>query len=344
MSTIVQLRRPERRRLQKLARSTREVIVRNRCEVVLKVAAGASRRSAALQLGLVASTGWRTVERYLALGEAALFDGRRQRSAKKATAAVLDSLRRMIARTPGDFGYARPTWTLELVSLVLKRELRVELSVGHLWRVLRSLDIRPRRARPVVACPWPTAQREARIAELRTLASKEIALEPVYFSDEMDLHLNPRIGPDWTLPGQQRLVVTPGQNEKRFVAGAFDHKRGDFCAVISKRKSSWLFIDLLRALDRHCWWARRIHLIVDNYIIHKSKAVAAYLAGPGQRFVLHFLPPYCPSENRIERIWLDLHASVTRNHRCHAIDELVANVIEYIEARFGPQRWLRESA
>lgn len=344
MSTIVQLRRPERRRLEKLARSTRDVIVRSRCLVILKVADGASRRSAALQLGLVASTGWRTVERYLAVGEAALFDGRRQRSAKKVTAEVLEVLRRTIARTPGDFGYTRTTWSLELVGLVLKEELRVELSIGHLWRVLRSLDIKPRRARPVVACPWPAARREALVAELRALAERENPLEPVYFSDEIDLHLNPKIGPDWTLPGQQRLVVTPGKNEKRYIAGAFDHKKGDFCSVISTSKTSWLFIDLLRALDRKCWWAKRIHLILDNYIIHKSKAVEAYLAGAGSRFVLHFLPPYCPSENRIERVWLDLHASVTRNHRCGSMKALVDNAVEYIEARFGPQRYLRQSA
>ena len=34
------------------------------------------------------------------------------------------------------------------------------------------------------------------------------------------------------------------------------------------------------------------------------------------KVVLHFLPPYCPDDNRIERVWLDLHANVTRNHRC----------------------------
>jgi hypothetical protein len=59
-------------------------------------------------------------------------------------------------------------------------------------------------------------------------------------------------------------------------------------------------------LDR--WW----HL--DNYGIHCcSEARRALLHMP--RIQLHFLPPYCPDHNRIERFWQDLHANVTRNHR-----------------------------
>jgi transposase len=34
--------------------------------------------------------------------------------------------------------------------------------------------------------------------------------------------------------------------------------------------------------------------------------------------VLHFLPPYCPDDNRIERLWKDLHDNVTRNHKVSA--------------------------
>ena len=39
-------------------------------------------------------------------------------------------------------------------------------------------------------------------------------------TDEADGHLNRRVGPDWLLPGTQRLVLTPGNNEKRCLAGA----------------------------------------------------------------------------------------------------------------------------
>jgi hypothetical protein len=34
--------------------------------------------------------------------------------------------------------------------------------------------------------------------------------EVAYFADEVDAHLNPRIGRDWMLRGRQKLVLTPG--------------------------------------------------------------------------------------------------------------------------------------
>ena len=58
--------------------------------------------------------------------------------------------------------------------------------------------------------------------------------------------------------------------------------------------------------------------------------------------VLHFLPPYCPDHNRIERLWQDLHANVTRNHRCVSMDELLLRVRSFLLA-YNDRRWLNPS-
>ena len=50
----------------------------------------------------------------------------------------------------------------------------------------------------------------------------------------------------------------------------------------------------------------------------------------GGRIVLHFLPPYSPNHNRIERLWRELHANVTRNHRCRTLSELLRNVERFL--------------
>ncbi len=36
--------------------------------------------------------------------------------------------------------------------------------------------------------------------------------------------------------------------------------------------------------------------------------------------------------NRIERVWLDLHANVTRNHRYKSIGELMTHVFAFLRA------------
>ena len=73
-----------------------------------------------------------------------------------------------------------------------------------------------------------------------------------------------------------------------------------------------------------------LHLVLDNYVMYYSKIVKAALAVWGIRIRLHFLPPYCPNENRTEHLWLQLHANVTRNHRCRTQTRLLNRVRRFL--------------
>lgn len=70
----------------------------------------------------------------------------------------------------------------------------------------------------------------------------------LFYEDEVDIHLNPKIGADWQLRGQQKRVVTPGQNEKYYLAGALHSGTGKVSYVGGNSKSSTLFISLLKRL------------------------------------------------------------------------------------------------
>jgi transposase len=339
IDSLVVLDRAARRRITKLDRRTRDAHVRIRCRVLLKVSRGASRLAAARELGCAPSTAWWIVRRFERRGEASVFDGRSENGERKVDEDVHGALREILMKRPPDFGYARSSWSLEVLALVLAEKAGVRLSIGHLWKVLRSLGVRWGRPRPVVSCPWKTARRERRLARLRRLAENPPSREVVLYSDEVDIDLNPRIGPDWMLPGTQRLVMTPGKNQKRYIAGAHDPRAETMVYVEGKRKVSWLFVDLLRALARFYRNARRIHLILDNYGIHKSRVVQTVLRSL-TKIRLHFLPPYCSNENKIERQWLDLHANVTRNHRCRTIAELLRAVRHWMNSRYHAHRGL----
>ncbi len=43
--------------------------------------------------------------------------------------------------------------------------------------------------------------------------------------------------------------------------------------------------------------------------------------------------PYCPKHNKIERVWKDLHAEVTRNHNRPRIATLMNDVNYYLHKR-----------
>jgi len=77
---------------------------------------------------------------------------------------------------------------------------------------------------------------------------------------------------------------------------------------------------------------RKIHVICDNAKFHDCKAVREYLAKWSDRIELHFLPKYAPETNPIERVWWHLHETITRNHRCRTLEELLEEVSTWAES------------
>ena len=56
-----------------------------------------------------------------------------------------------------------------------------------------------------------------------------------------------------------------------------------------------------------------IHVYLDNARYNHAKLVQAWLAQPGRRIKLHFIPTYCPHLNPIERLWGLMHRHTTHN-------------------------------
>ncbi|MFP2957686.1 IS630 family transposase [Myxococcus sp. 1LA] len=329
----LRLSRTKQKKLLRLSRKAPDVSTALRFLAVAKVGRGLSRREVARQLCCAPSTVVSAVQRYRLHGEQGLWDRRTQNGTSKVDEDFKQALSEVLIGTPLECGWQRPTWSRELLCLEMGRRGVPEVSVATMGRALRAVGARLKRPKPVVLCPWPRMKRQRRIFQLRRLAATCCAREPVFYVDEVDIHLNPKVGPDWMLKGRRRTVLTPGNNEKRYLAGAMNAKTRKMTWVQGSSKASSLFISLLWRLATENKRARRIHLILDNASIHDSRKTRQALAQLGGRVVLHFLPPYCPEENRSERRWLDLHANVTRNHRCTSMDELMDNVDAYLEAR-----------
>src|SRR5437762_8562502 len=72
---------------------------------------------------------------------------------------------------------------------------------------------------------------------------------------------------------------------------------------------------------------------------HPQEPGDAGLAGRVWRPAAAALPAaVLPNENRIERIWLTLHANVTRNHQQRTIGALLDRVHRYLAERFDTRR------
>ena len=315
-------------------------VCRLRCKIILSLVQGKTPTQMAVGGLCSVSQVYRVAHLFLTEGLPGMADKREDNGPHKVTARYLAQLHSAVAASPQQYGYARPTWTQELLILVLAQQTGVLVSVATMSRLLQRLGARRGRPKPTVGCPWDPPRRDRRLRRLRRLVRDVGADEAVVYLDEVDIDLNPKIGLDWMLPGQQKPVQTPGENQKRYLAGALDARSGRLTWVEGPRKTSLLFLQLLKRLVTRTYRnARRIHVILDNYGIHDSLQVRLALATEqGQRVKLHFLPPYCPDHNRIERVWQDLHANVTRNHRCRTLEELMAQVRHYLKARNARKR------
>src|SRR5262245_11522585 len=84
-------------------------------------------------------------------------------------------------------------------------------------RRLREADLVWRRPRPVVRGHDP--ERTAKLTALQELLQNLPADETAVFMDEVEVHTNPKVGSMGMRRGQQATVDTPGENEKRVLAG-----------------------------------------------------------------------------------------------------------------------------
>jgi len=330
---VINLEHRVKVRIRRLRRSTRDAGLATRCQIVLDAAKGRSSRVIAEAVGCSRSWASRVVRRFVDFGEAGLLDRREDNGTLKLDEWYLGLLEEVVSRGPPDYGERRPTWTRELLVKVMHRLTGVRIHAATMSRALKRIGARRGTPRPVVRCPWPKRKKKRRLREIRRLLEELPADEVAVYEDEVDIHLNPKIGLDWMNRGQQKEVVTPGQNQKRYLAGAMNAKTGLLTVVEGRRKNSWLFLALLDALVEDYRTARRIHVILDNYRIHDSQITRHALARYGGRIVLHFLPLYCPNENKIERLWRDLHAEVTRNHNCPTMNDLMQNVRCFLRKR-----------
>lgn len=334
VESILKLTRPEMRRLKKRIDKTRDAGERARAMIIRFYAEGKSTHEIADAVDYDPSAVRKVRERFLQHGEAALEDGRSENGQPKVDEDLLEALRLVLAKTPQDFRFARPTWTQALLAQALEAMTQVRVSESTMSRMLAMIGARWGMPKPVVNCPWPKARKDRRLRRIRALVKNLPRHEMVVYEDEVDIELNPRIGRDWMLPATQRKVVTPGQNQKYYLAGALNPKTGEMLWVGHDRKNSQLFLLLMRNLAARYPDAKRLHVILDNYTIHHSQIIQRALEKEFHgRIRLHFLPPYCPDDNAIERHWQDLHANVTRNHRCRTMEELLSHAEDFLERK-----------
>lgn len=209
------LSKRERRVLRTFARSSPDASARGHAKIILSLVQDKSPTE--IHRGGLCSVSqlYRVANRFVEHGLSGLADRREDNGVSKASEEYEWHLLIAVAKQPKDYGFRRPTWTQELLAIALEKVTGIKVSCSTISRLLKRNKVRLGRPKPIVGCPWKKARRMRRLREIRrmldTLPSDEVAV----YLDEVDIHLNPKIGADWMLRGTQKTVLTPGKNQKR---------------------------------------------------------------------------------------------------------------------------------
>jgi len=163
--------------------------------------------------------------------------------------------------------------------------------------------------------------------------------EAVLFADAVHPTHAARPAGCWA-PAQEKLAIEQTSGRQRInIHGAIDLETGQTRMIEALTIDAVSTIRLLQSIEALYPMLVLIHVFLDNARYHHAKLVREWLARPGCRIKLHFIPPYCPHLNPIERLWGLMHRNVTHN-KCYATCAQFADATLGFLRETVPRNWV----
>jgi transposase len=124
--------------------------------------------------------------------------------------------------------------------------------------------------------------------------------EEIYFCDATHPQYQAQAAYGWIRKGQIKTLATTGKQDRLHFAGALNLKKMKIVIKEYKTINGEHIIDFFKFLESSTT-KKVIHVICDNGTAYKNQAVQEYLRR--SKICIHYLPPYSPNLNPIERLW-----------------------------------------
>ncbi len=187
------------------------------------------------------------------------------------------------------------------------------------------------------------AKQEAFIALYENLLNSLAPDEAVLFADAVHPTHAARAVGCWAKREERPAIEQTSGRQRINIHGAIDLETGQTRMVEAETVDALSTIRLLESIEALYPTLALIHVFLDNARYHHPPdhspgVVQEWLAQPGRRVRLHFIPAYCPHLNPIERLWGLMHKHLTHNKG-------YATCREFADATFGflrekvPRNW-----
>lgn len=135
--------------------------------------------------------------------------------------------------------------------------------------------------------------------------------EPIEFADAVHPTMATKVTWGWIRKGQDKLIATTASRTRMNLLGSLNLETMDVTIGEYETIDSQALEAHFRRLREKYANATWIHLILDQGPYNKSEETQK--AAKKYRIALHYLPPYSPNLNPIERLWKVMNESVRNN-------------------------------
>ena len=182
------------------------------------------------------------------------------------------------------------------------------------------------------------AKQAAFIAQYEALMTGLGANEMVVFSDAVHPEHQSRPAHGWFPKGQKTALKATSGRKRLNIQGALDLETFQFTFVEGEKINAQTTRQMLEKLERNNPTMTAIHVFLDNARYHHAKILQPWLESSERRVKLHFLPPYAPHLNPIERLWGVMHKWVTHNHHYATFNQFTEAILGFFRKTL-PDRW-----
>jgi transposase len=135
--------------------------------------------------------------------------------------------------------------------------------------------------------------------------------EKIFFLDAVHPEYQSQAVSGWILKNETKTIGTTAKQTRMHFVGAVELTEMKIVTKEYLTIDASSIIDFLKELENSTL-ATKIHVICDNGRSNKNKDLQKYLEGQS-RIQFHYLPPYSPNLNPIERLWKVMRERVTYN-------------------------------
>ena len=192
----------------------------------------------------------------------------------------------------------------------VKQEYKVCFSVSGMTKWLHNNGFCYKRPHAAPSKLDPDKQSDF-IEEYEQLKKKAGNNEPIYFADSAHPQHQTRLAYGWIIKGKRKTIATTGRQYRLNIMGAICLSEHRVVYQQSDKVNELSIESFLTKLRKQHPGNKKIHIIWDNAGYHRSSIVQEH--AKSLKIEIHYLPPYSPNLNPVERLWKLMHEQVTYN-------------------------------